>query len=427
MNTTKTIRNTIRWLTGKYYEQAFRPVKFIPGVTPIPASAKSLDAHDLQNLIDASLDGWLTTGPWAKKFERELAEFCGVRYASLCNSGSSANLLALSALKLEPGDEVITTAAAFPTTVNPIVQCGLVPVFVDITIPSYNVDVTQLEAAVSPRTKAVILAHTLGNPFDVDAVQDFCDKHNLYLISDCCDAIGSLYKGSLVTSLGDMATVSFYPAHQITTGEGGAVLSSVYPLVRKVESFRDWGRSCWCDPGKDNTCGLRFGLKMGGLPMGYDHKYTYSHIGYNLKATDMQAAIGCSQLEKLPGFIKARRDNFDYLYLGLCDLEEYFILPELSTLTDPSWFGFPLSVREDAPFTRSEIIKHLEDHKIGTRMLFAGNITKQPAYKNVKYRMIGDLHNTDSVMNNVFWIGVHPGIDKQRLDYMIEVLHERIL
>ncbi len=350
----------------------------------------------------------------------------------MVNSGSSANLVALSCLTspslgerhLKKGDEVITVAAGFPTTVNPIIQNGLVPVFVDVTIPTYDVDVTQLEEALSKRTRVVMLAHTLGNPFNLAAVSEFAHKHHLWLVEDCCDALGATYNGRPVGTFGDLATVSFYPAHHITTGEGGCVLTQSPRLKKLADFFRDWGRDCWCDPGKDNTCGKRFEWQLGGLPCGYDHKYTYSHIGYNLKATDMQAAVGLAQLSKLPGFIEARRRNFRTLQSGLADLQEFLILPEATHGANPSWFGFPIAVRPEAPFTRDELVHYLEEHKIGTRLLFAGNLLRQPAYKDIAHRTIGDLPNSDFVMDRVFWIGVYPGLNEQMMNYVVDTFHQ---
>ncbi|MFH0926481.1 MAG: lipopolysaccharide biosynthesis protein RfbH [bacterium] len=427
----ETLRAQIRELVREYYAEAFPPHDFIPGRSPIPVTGKVFDAEDLQYLVDASLDFWLTTGRFADEFEQEFARFFGINHAMLVNSGSSANLLAISCLtspslgerRLQPGDEVITVAAGFPTTVNPIIQNQLIPVFVDVTIPTYNIDVNQLEAALSERTRAVILAHTLGNPFNLSEVCAFVKRHNLWLIEDCCDAFGSIYQGRQVGTFGDLATVSFYPAHHITMGEGGCVLTSNPDLKKLVESFRDWGRDCWCEPGKDNSCGQRFNRQMGSLPYGYDHKYTYSHIGYNLKLTDMQAAIGVAQLKKLPGFIEARKQNFKRLYNGLKDLEGFFILPQATPDSDPSWFGFPLAVRPDAPFTREQVICYLEGHKISTRLLFGGNLIHQPAYQDINYRAVGDLPNSDFVMNQVFWIGIYPGLSGKQVDYMVEIIH----
>ena len=425
------LRDQIRALVAEYHAAAFPAREFEGGATPVPVAGKVFDASEKQHLVDASLDFWLTTGRFANRFEREFARVFGVRHALLVNSGSSADLLALTALtsplleerRLVPGDEVITVAACFPTTVNPIIQNGLVPVFVDVTVPTYDIDVTQLEAARSDRTRAVMLAHTLGNPFDLGAVSEFCKKHNLWLVEDCCDAVGATYDGKHVGTFGDLATASFYPAHHITMGEGGAVMTKLPLLKRIVESFRDWGRDCWCEPGKDNTCGKRFDWQLGELPYGYDHKYTYSHVGYNLKATDMQAAVGVAQLAKLPGFIEARRRNFQILKEGMRDLEEFFILPEATPNSEPSWFGFPLAVRPEAPFTRDDVVKHLESHKIGTRLLFAGNLLRQPAYAGITHRVVGELPNSDFVMNQVFWIGVYPGLDVPELAYVLDTFH----
>ena len=385
------------------------------------------DADDLLNLVDASLDFWLTTGRYAKRFEREFARSLGVRHAMLCNSGSSANLLALTALtspklgerRLLPGDEVITVAAGFPTTVNPIVMNGLVPVFLDVEIPTYNLDVTQLEAALSPRTRAIMAAHTLGNPFDLAAVQEFARANGLWLIEDNCDALGSRYDGQATGTFGDLGTMSFYPAHHITMGEGGCVVTHRPQLKLLVESFRDWGRDCWCEPGEDNTCGTRFDWQLGTLPRGYDHKYIFTHIGYNLKVTDMQAAVGVAQLEKLPGFVEARKRNWRLLHDGLAPFADMLILPEATPRSDPSWFGFLVTVRPDAPFRRNELIRHLDERKIGTRLLFGGNLTRQPAYEHVPHRVVGDLANTDLVMNGSFWIGVYPGLTDEMIEYVL--------
>jgi CDP-6-deoxy-D-xylo-4-hexulose-3-dehydrase len=420
------LRQQILDLTAQYHAEVFGPRTFVPGESNVPVSGKVIDAADMSAVVDSALDGWFTTGRWAKDFERKLARFVGVRSASLVNSGSSANLVALSALtsptlkerQLKPGDEVITVAAGFPTTVNPIFQNRLVPVFIDVTLPTYEIDVAKLEAARSDRTRAVMIAHTLGNVFDLDAVVAFCKKYNLWLVEDCCDALGSTYKGQHVGTFGDIATVSFYPAHHITMGEGGAVLTDAPALRVLIDSFRDWGRDCWCEPGVDNTCGKRFDWQLGTLPCGYDHKYTYSHVGYNLKATDMQAALGVSQIEKLPHFIKRRKENFAYLKQGLKPLEEYLVLPEASPNSDPSWFGFPIGVKESAPFTRDQLTRAFDAAKIGTRLLFAGNLLRQPAYEGWEYRVVGELTNTDYVMTNVFWIGVFPGLTNEMLDYI---------
>ncbi|MHB8303118.1 MAG: lipopolysaccharide biosynthesis protein RfbH [Acidobacteriaceae bacterium] len=424
------LRERILQLAERYFQEKFSAQPFIPGQSNVPVSGKVLDASDLRNLIDASLDCWLTTGRFAAQFEGQFARFFGVRGASLVNSGSSANLAAFSCLTspklgdraLRPGDEVITVAAGFPTTVNPIIQNRCVPVFIDIAVPTYQADASQLEAALSDRTRAIMIAHTLGNPYDLDRVATFAKQHNLWLIEDSCDALGATFQGQKVGTFGDLATVSFYPAHHITMGEGGAVLTNSPLLKTLVESFRDWGRDCWCDPGKENTCGKRFDWQLGELPCGYDHKYIYSHIGYNLKMTDMQAAIGLSQLEKLPGFIEARRKNFQHLYDGLKPLENVLILPESTPHAEPSWFGFPIAVREDAPFQRQDIIRELEAKHIGTRLLFGGNLVRQPAYKDVEYRVVGDLKNTDFAMRNAFWIGLYPGLTEEMLDYTVETL-----
>ena len=426
------LREKILELVAAYHDAAFPRAGFVPGKSPVPVAGRIFDAEDIQTLVDASLDFWLTTGRFAAAFEGEMARFLGSRYAILVNSGSSANLLAVSSLTspklgeraLKPGDEVITLAAGFPTTVNPIVQNGLVPVFVDISLPTYNVDTSLLEQARSDRTKAVVLAHTLGNPFDLEKVLEFTGKHGLWLVEDCCDALGSVYKGRMVGTFGALSTFSFYPAHHITTGEGGCVCGSERELKVLAESFRDWGRDCWCEPGRDNTCGKRFDWKLGELPFGYDHKYCYSHIGYNLKATDMQAAVGVSQMKKLPGFIERRRANFEALREGLRDLEEFLVLPEATAGSVPSWFGFPLTVRDGAPFDRNDLVLHLEEHKIATRLLFGGNLIRQPAYRNVPYRVSGDMTISDTVMNRTFWIGVYPGISQPMIDYMLEVFTE---
>ncbi len=398
----------------------------------MPVSGRVFDAAEMQNLVDAGLDFWLTTGRFANEFEKTFSRWWGVRHTTLVNSGSSANLVALSALTspqlgskaLQPGDEVITVATGFPTTVNPIIQNNLVPVFIDVHIPTYNVDVNQLEGALSPKTRAIVLAHTLGNPFNLGVVAEFAKQHNLWLIEDCCDAAGATYRGQNVGTFGQFATVSFYPAHHITMGEGGAVLTDIPKLKTLAESFRDWGRDCWCEPGKENTCGKRFDWQLGDLPHGYDHKYTYSHIGYNLKATDMQAAVGLAQMQKLPGFIETRRANFNYLHNGLQDLQEFLILPEPTPESEPSWFGFPIAIRPGSPFDRNQAIQFVENRKIATRLLFGGNLVRQPAYRNAPHRIAGSLSNADFVMNNVFWLGVYPGLNKAMFDFVIESLHD---
>jgi CDP-6-deoxy-D-xylo-4-hexulose-3-dehydrase len=420
------LRKQILKLTAEYHAEAFPVREFVPGTSAVPVSGKVIGADDICSVVESALDGWFTTGRFAKEFERKLAQFVGVRSASLVNSGSSANLVALSALTspklgdrgLKPGDEVITVAAGFPTTVNPILQNRLVPVFLDVTLPTYEIDVTRLEEAYSPKVKAVMIAHTLGNVFNLEAITAFCKKYNLWLVEDCCDALGSTYKGQKVGTFGDIATVSFYPAHHITMGEGGAVLTDKPVLQVLIESFRDWGRDCWCEPGKDNTCGKRFEWQLGTLPCGYDHKYTYSHVGYNLKATDMQAALGVSQIAKLPEFIARRKENFTYLRAALKPLEEFLILPVAGKDSDPSWFGFPIAVKPTAPFTRDQLTRHLEANKIGTRLVFAGNLLRQPAYEGYPHRVVGELTNTDFVMNQVFWVGVFPGLSNQMLDFI---------
>lgn len=428
------LRRQILDLAARFYSESSVPGEFIPGVSPVPVSGKVIDGADVSAVVDAALDAWFTTGRFAEVFERNLARFVGVRSASLVNSGSSANLVALSALtspklgerRLMPGDEVITVAAGFPTTVNPVFQNRLVPVFVDVNVPTYEIDASQLEAARSERTKAVFLAHTLGNVFDLDAVCDFVRKHNLWLIEDCCDALGSTYKGRKVGTFGDIATLSFYPAHHITTGEGGAVLTDKPNLQVLIESFRDWGRDCWCEPGKDNTCGKRFEWQLGSLPCGYDHKYTYSHVGYNLKATDMQAALGASQLTKLPEFIRRRKSNFAYLHSQLEPLQDLLVLPEATEGADPSWFGFPIGIRRGSPLSRIELTRSLEAKKIGTRLLFGGNLVRQPAYEGAEYRKVGSLPNSDYVMDHVFWIGVYPGLTPPMLDFVAGTITEFI-
>lgn len=422
------IREAIFEKVIELYALKYGAKVFVPGETPVLCAGRIFDTHEMGNLVDASLDFWLTTGRYAHQFERQFAQYLRVRHAILCNSGSSANLLAVSALtsrklgdrRISPGDEVITLAAGFPTTVNPIIQNQLVPVFVDINLETYNVDVHSFEEAVSPRTKAIMIAHTLGNPFNLDAVLRVVRKHDLWLIEDNCDALGSTYKGKLTGSFGDLATVSFYPAHHITMGEGGCVVTNQPQLKVLVESFRDWGRDCWCDPGKANTCGKRFEWQLGELPCGYDHKFIYSHIGYNLKLTDMQAAVGVAQLKKLPGFIEIRKRNWQLLYEGLRPFEEFLILPRPTPDSDPSWFGFALTVRPGAPYTRNEVVNYLENRKISTRLLFGGNLTRQPAYQDITYRVVGDLRSTDIAMNRTFWIGVYPGLTKEMVDYVVE-------
>jgi CDP-4-dehydro-6-deoxyglucose reductase, E1 len=428
------LRAQILGLVREYHDEAFAPQPFVGGESPVPVAGRVFDADEIEHLVDASLDFWLTTGRYAKEFERRFADVFGLRHALLVNSGSSANLVALSSLtspalgdrRLRPGDEVITVATGFPTTVNPILQNGLVPVFVDVDIPTYNIDVTQLEAARSDRTRAVMIAHTLGNPFDVDAVTAFCRAHDLFLVEDCCDALGSTWRGRHVGAFGDAATVSFYPAHHITMGEGGCVLTDRGRLKVAAESFRGWGRDCWCEPGEENTCGKRFGQQHGDLPDGYDHKYVYTHVGYNLKLTDMQAAIGVAQLDKLAGFVADRRRNFAVLREGMQALEDVFVLPEATPGSDPSWFGFALTVREDSGVDRAAILRLLHERKIGTRLLFGGNLTRQPAYATAPHRTVGPLTRADRVMRQSFWVGVYPGLDDERLAYTLEALHDAV-
>ena len=425
------LRSQILTLTREYHAAAFPEQPFSPGESQVPYAGRVFDSDEIETLVDSSLDFWLTTGRFAARFEKDFARYVGTRHAVLTNSGSSANLLAVSALtsyklgdrRLMPGDEVITVAAGFPTTVAPLLQNRLVPVFIDIDIPTYNVDVRQLEAALSPRTRAVMLAHTLGNPFDLGAVTAFARKHDLWLIEDSCDGIGGTYDGRNIGTFGDIATVSFYPAHHITMGEGGCLLTEKPLLKTLIESFRDWGRDCWCEPGKDNTCGKRFEWQLGDLPCGYDHKFTYAHAGYNLKLTDMQAAVGVAQLKKLPAFVEARKRNFQLLWEGLRDLQDYFILPEATKNSDPSWFGFPISVRPGAPFSRTDVVRFLNDRKIATRNLFAGNLVRQPAFRDSEHRVVAPLTNTDFAMERLFWIGVYPGLSDAMLSYMLEMLH----
>lgn len=403
---------------------------FRPGEDPVPVSGKVLGPEEFASMVDACLDGWLTTGRFNDALEKRLAEFIGCRHALTVNSGSSANLAAFAALTspllgdraLKAGDEVITVAAGFPTTVNPILLYGMTPVFVDVRLDTYNIDASQLEAAVSPKTRAIVLAHTLGNPFDLDAVMALARKHDLWVIEDCCDALGATYRNKHVGTFGHIGTLSFYPAHHITMGEGGAVFTSNNKLIRAIESIRDWGRDCWCPTGHDNTCGQRFCRKLDGLPEGYDHKYVYSHLGYNLKISDMQAACGLAQMDRLPGFVAARRRNFDYLREKLADLQEFLILPEATAGSQPSWFGFPVTLREGSGINRVDLLRHLERQRIGTRLLFGGNLTRQPYFAQREYRCVGDLPNTDRVMRDTFWVGVYPGLSEEQLAFMGEKL-----
>lgn len=430
-NNINDVRNQILALTNEYSSLFLSEKSFVAGLDPLPVSGKVLESDDFVNLVDSSLDGWFTSGRYTKEFERSLANFVGVRSALFVNSGSSANLCALSGLTskklgeraLKKGDEVLTVAMGFPTTVNPIIQNGLKPVVVDVDLETLDVNVEKLEEAVSSKTKAIMIAHTLGNPFDLDAVQRICKENDLWLIEDSCDALGSTYNGQKTGSFGDTASVSFYPAHHITTGEGGAVFVKS-PLVKKqVESFRDWGRDCYCDTGCDNTCKKRFEWQLGDLPLGYDHKYIYSHIGYNLKATDMQAALGLSQLSKLEKFIAKRKENFNYLKENLKGVEGLMFTSPTKN-SDPSWFGFPMTLDPKIPISREDLLRFLDSRKIGTRLLFAGNILKQPAYKDIDFRVVGELKNTDIIMNRSFWVGVYPGLTKQMLDYVIESISD---
>jgi len=415
-----------------YSDIAHRAIPFVPGKTPVPPSGKVIGARELELLVESSLDGWLTTGRFNDAFERKLGAYLGRRHVRTTNSGSSANLIAMTALTshllgdraLRPGDEVITVAAGFPTTVNPALQNGLVPVFVDVTLPTYNIDPERIEAAVSPKTRAIMIAHTLGNPFDLDAVMDVARRHDLWVIEDCCDALGATYRDRKVGTFGHIGTLSFYPAHHITMGEGGAVFTDDDQLRRALESIRDWGRDCFCAPGRDNTCGKRFKWKLGDLPAGYDHKYTYSHLGYNLKITDMQAALGLAQMERLEGFVEARKRNFRHLHERLAPLADRLMLPVATPGSDPSWFGFPMTLLPHVKHTREQLTGFLDRHKIGTRLLFAGNLTRQPYFRGRPHRISGSLENTDRVMERTFWIGVYPGLSTEMLDYAADKLIE---
>jgi CDP-6-deoxy-D-xylo-4-hexulose-3-dehydrase len=416
----------------KEYHQEQQSQNFVPGKTTIPFAGRIYDEDELVKLVDSSLDFWLTTGRYAEEFEAEFAQIMQQRYCMLVNSGSSANLIAVSALfspllksqRIQSGDEIITVAAGFPTTVTPIIQNGAIPVFVDVDLNTYNINASLIEQAITSKTKAIVLAHTLGNPFDIDTVKAICKQHNLFLVEDCCDAVGSTYNGKMVGTFGDIATTSFYPAHHITMGEGGSVLTSNPILKRIATSLRDWGRDCYCDPGCDNTCGRRFKGQYGDLPVGYDHKYVYSHLGYNLKVTDMQAAVGVAQLKKLAGFVQARKDNFNKLKSGLTRFQEFLSLPQATPKSDPSWFGFPFTVKDNPYFKRNDLANFLEDHKILTRQLFAGNMTRQPAFKDVNYRVANSLDVTDQIMSNTIFIGVYPGIDQLKMDYILDVFAE---
>ena len=422
------IRNKIMELISQYAEDVHSKKPFIPGKSSIPVSGRVFGGKEIQMLVSSSLDFWLTTGRFNEEFEKRLGKFLGVKFVITTNSGSSANLLALSSLtseqlgekSLKPGDEVITVAAGFPTTVNPILQNNLIPVFIDVQIPSYVIDENLIEENITKKTKAIMIAHTLGNAFNIKKITDIARKHNLWLIEDCCDALGTTYDEKFVGTFGDLSTLSFYPAHHITMGEGGAVLTNNPQLKRIVESFRDWGRDCYCPTGKSNTCGKRFEWKLGDLPFGYDHKYTYSHVGYNLKITDMQAAIGLAQLDRLPEFIKIRKENFELLYSGLSSFEKFLILPSSSENCKPSWFGFPITVKDNIPFSRESLVNYLTSKLVDTRPIFAGNLIKQPYFKNKTFRTSKTLSNTDKIMNQSFWIGVFPGLSKDMLEYTIK-------
>jgi len=425
--TSNEIRAEIAKLVKQFAEQSLDTKTFIANDSTIPPSGKVLGANELQFMVDASLDGWLTTGRFNKAFEERLASYLGTRYVLTTNSGSSANLLALTALTspklgdraLLAGDEVITVAASFPTTVNPIIQNNLIPVFIDVDLATYNIQVDKIESAISSKTKAIMIAHTLGNPFNLSEVKRIAEKYNLWLVEDCCDALGTTYNDQMVGTFGDIATLSFYPAHHITTGEGGAVFTQSPKLNKLIESFRDWGRDCFCAPGVDNTCGKRFDWKLGSLPEGYDHKYVYSHLGYNLKMTDIQAACGLAQMDRIEGFIEKRKENFNYLKMGLEPFSDLIILPDATENSEPAWFGFPVTIRPESNINRLDLLKFLDHHKIGTRLLFSGNIIRQPYFKNLNYRVSGELTNTDIIMHHSLWLGVYPGINETMLGFMI--------
>jgi CDP-6-deoxy-D-xylo-4-hexulose-3-dehydrase len=428
MENLQALRSQISELVAQYAEEAFATKAFEPGQTVVPPSGKVIGAPELQNMVEASLDGWLTTGRFNEMFEKRLADYLGVKHLITVNSGSSANLVAFSTLTspklgdraIKHGDEVIGVAAGFPTTVNPILQFGAVPVFVDVDLATHNIDANLIEAAITPKTKAIMLAHTLGNPFNLEVITAICKKHNLWLVEDCCDALGATYNGQKVGTFGDIGTLSFYPAHHITMGEGGAVFTNSPELKIIAESCRDWGRDCYCPPGKDNTCGKRFCWKLGDLPEGYDHKYIYSHLGYNLKITDMQAACALAQMDRLDDFIRIRKENFAYLKARLKSCEEFLMLPEATPNSDPSWFGFPITVRPESNVSRKDLTQFLDQNKVGTRLLFAGNLTRQPYMKGKNYRVVGDLVNTDITMNHTFWVGVYPGLTKEMLDFIVD-------
>lgn len=430
--TPEMLRQEISKLVEQYAQAALAPKPFVAGESVIPPSGKVIGARELQLMVEASLDGWLTTGRFNAEFEKKLAEFLGVKFALSVNSGSSANLVAFSTLTspklgeraIRKGDEVIGVAAGFPTTVNPIVQFGAIPVFVDVDMATHNIDPELVEAAITPKTKAIMLAHTLGNPFNLGKIKALCEKYNLWLVEDCCDALGASYDGKLVGTFGDICTLSFYPAHHITMGEGGAVFTNDPKLKMIAESFRDWGRDCYCAPGCDNTCGDRFGQQFGSLPKGYDHKYVYAHLGYNLKITDMQAACGLAQLERAQEFIDTRKRNFDLLKARLASLTDFIEIAEATPNSEPSWFGFPVTLKESSGVQRVDLLKFLDQNKIGTRLLFAGNLTRQPYFQNLEYRVVGELTNTDRTMNQTFWLGIYPGLGQEHFDFVGEKLEE---
>lgn len=426
------IKGQIFDLVKEYHQEKFGHEKFTPGTSSVPVSGKVFDHNELNFIVDSALDGWFTTGRFNKDFEKRLAKFIGINNAITVNSGSSANLVAFSALTapelgeraIKAGDEVITVAASFPTTINPMLMYGVIPVFLDVDIPTYNIDVTRLEEAITSKTKAIMIAHTLGNPFNLGEITRVAKKYNLWLVEDCCDALGATYEGKHVGTFGDIGTLSFYPAHHITMGEGGAVFTKTQKLKKIIESYRDWGRDCYCDSGKDNTCMKRFGWQLGELPFGYDHKYIYSHLGYNLKITDMQAALGLAQLDKLPDFVSTRKKNFDALKKGLTKFQDKLILPEATPGSDPSWFGFLITIRKDAGITRNQLVEKLTAAKIGTRLLFAGDLRKQPYFKEINYRTVGELKNTEIVLNDTFWIGVTPMINDDMIQYMVKTFED---
>ncbi|MDP5030900.1 lipopolysaccharide biosynthesis protein RfbH [Paraglaciecola sp.] len=432
MQTTDSLRKQIADLVEQYAKVQYAEKLFIAGQTPVPPSGKVIGATELQYMVDASLDGWLTTGRFNEQFEKELAAFIGIKHLITVNSGSSANLVAFSTLTspklgdraIKKGDEVVGVAAGFPTTVNPIVQFGAIPVFVDVEMTTHNIDADLIEAAITPKTKAIMLAHTLGNPFNLAKVKALCEKYGLWLVEDCCDALGAKFNGQMVGTWGDIATLSFYPAHHMTMGEGGAVFTNNAELISIAESFRDWGRDCYCKPGCDNTCGTRFNMQLGSLPAGYDHKYTYSHLGYNLKITDMQAACGLAQLKRLPEFIAKRNSNFAYLKNRLESLSEYIDVAKPTENSEPSWFGFPITVKDSAGVNRTDLTKYLDQHKIGTRLLFAGNLIRQPYFQDIEYKVVGELTNTENTMNNTIWVGIYPGLGEDHLNFIAEKLEE---